>query len=188
MTTTAERLYTVEEFEDLPARPEGGKAELVDGRLLVMSPVGKKHGILQGRLFSAFDAFAASHALGAAGVEIGFVLPLEAVRVRAPDVCFIAGPPESFDETDEGLVHGPPTLAVEVTSPGDTDAEVAEKVAEYLRAGSDRVWVVRPTIKSVTVHLPGGDSHAYGLGDTLTSAQAGFNVEGFALPLASLFR
>lgn len=188
MTTTAERLYTVEEFEHLPDPPEGGKVELVDGRLVVMSPVGKQHGILAVRIGSALEEFVDANALGIIGVEIGFHLPLEGLRVRAPDVCFIAGEPESFDETDDGFVRGAPTLAVEVTSPDDRDSDVAEKVAEYLRAGTPRVWIVRPGLKTLTVHTPGGDSHSFGVEDVLTSAEAGFRVDGFELPLKSLFR
>ena len=188
MTTTAERLYTVEEFERLPEPREGGKVELVDGRLVMMSPVGKTHGIVQGRIFSALDAFAEARDLGAVGVEIGFHLPLDDLRVRAPDVCFIAGEPESLDETDDGFVRGAPTLAVEVTSPGDTDTELSEKVDEYLRAGSARVWVVRPPLKTVTVHQPNGDAHTHGIDAVLTSADAGFAAPGFELSLSRLFR
>lgn len=188
MTTTAERLYTVEEFERLPEPREGGKVELVDGRLVMMSPVGKTHGMVAIRIASQLEEFAELHSLGVVGAEIGFHLPLDDLRVRAPDVCFIAGEPESLDETDEGFVRGAPTLAVEVTSPGDTDSELSEKVAEYLRAGSARVWVVRPALKTVTVHQPNGDSHTHGIDAVLTSADAGFATSGFELALSRLFR
>jgi Uma2 family endonuclease len=188
MTTTAERLYTVEEFERLPAPREGGKVELVDGRLIMMSPVGKRHGLLAVRIASALEVFVDEHSLGSVGVEIGFHLPLESLRVRAPDVCFIAGEPEAYDETDDGFVRGAPTLAVEVISPEDRDAQMSAKVDEYLRAGTSRVWVVRPSLKSVQVYSPGGDSHVFGVEDSLTSGEAGFAVPDFELPLKQLFR
>ena len=51
-----------------------------------------------------------------------------------------------------------------------------------------RVWVVRPELKTVAVHRPGGDAHTYGVDDTLSSEDATFLVEGFALHLRELFR
>src|SRR6185295_17376527 len=81
----------------------------------------------------------------------------------------------------------PPTLAVEVVSPSDRADAIDEKVLAYLAAGSDRVWVVRPRTRTVTVHRPSGDSHTYSGSDTLISADAGFAVEGFALSLPELF-
>ena len=41
--------------------------------------------------------------------------------------------------------------------------------------------------KTVTVHHPGGDSHTFQSGDILTSRDAAFAAEGFALPLDDLF-
>lgn len=58
---------------------------------------------------------------------------------------------------------------------------------EYLAAGTRRVWLVRPRLRTVTVHRPNGDAHTYQLGDTLTSDDAGFDVAGFALPLSDIF-
>ncbi|MGH2633087.1 MAG: Uma2 family endonuclease [Tepidiformaceae bacterium] len=50
--TTAERLITVEEFYALPDPPQGGKMELVDGRVVTMSPVGRKHAYSQAGLIA----------------------------------------------------------------------------------------------------------------------------------------
>jgi hypothetical protein len=50
------------------------------------------------------------------------------------------------------------------------------------------VWVVRPEARTVTVHLRDGDSHTYGIGDTLTSDDAGFGIDGFEMSLDDLFQ
>ena len=84
-------------------------------------------------------------------------------------------------------IAGAPTLAVEVVSPNDRDVDVAEKVAEYLAAGGERVWVVRPKQHTVTVHRPNGDAHTYGVADALGSDDAGFSVAGFSVSVADLF-
>lgn len=80
-----------------------------------------------------------------------------------------------------------PNLAVEVKSADDTNAELLGKVAEYLDAGSHRVWVVRPEQQTVTVFSADGDVRTLRVGDALTSADAGFAVEGFALAVAEIF-
>lgn len=84
-------------------------------------------------------------------------------------------------------VDEPPLLAVEIMSPDEGENDVAEKVEEYLDAGSQRVRIVRPTNKPVTVHRPGGDSHTYSRADVLSSADAGSTADGFSLPLEQLF-
>ncbi|MBI1927669.1 Uma2 family endonuclease, partial [Candidatus Poribacteria bacterium] len=69
----------------------------------------------------------------------------------APDIAFVRQdrlPPPG----QGGYFQGPPDLAVEVVSPGDTSREVDEKVAEWLNAGTPLVWVVRPQHRTVTVY------------------------------------
>ncbi|GIW18363.1 MAG: hypothetical protein KatS3mg064_1520 [Tepidiforma sp.] len=72
-------------------------------------------------------------------------------------------------------------------SPEDREADVAQKIELYLDGGAERVWIVRPRNRTVTVHRPGGDAHTYSARDTLTSENAAFPVPGFELPLADLF-
>jgi Uma2 family endonuclease len=185
--TTASKLLTPEEFYDLPTPPGCGKMELWDGEVVTMVPVGFSHGTVAMNIGSALRQFARTNKLGAAGVETGFRLAERPARVLAPDVYFLAAERMPKGDDADGFVHGAPSLGVEVVSPGDTDNEVARKVAAYLEAGSLRVWVVRPQQKTVTVHRPGGDAHTYGPGDVLGSGDAGFAVEGFALAVDDVF-
>jgi Uma2 family endonuclease len=184
--TSVETVLTADEFASLPEPEAGGKMELIDGKLHVMTPVGQQHGRRASRLSAALQRFADEHALGYVGVEIGYRLSRDPDTVVAPDVVFVKedpGTPES-----PTYVEGPPTLAVVIMSPDDREQEVSAKVRRYLAAGTDRVWIVRPDEQTITVHRPGGDSHTYGFEDTLTSDDAGFSVDGFELPLADAFR
>ena len=146
--TTAERLITVDEFYALPDPPEGGKMELVDGKVVTMSPVGRRHGKLALALGAAVAEFVDLHLLGEVAVETGFRLFPDRRHVRAPDVSFVETARLS-DMSEDGFIEGPPTLAIEVMSPEDRDAEVSAKVLEYLAAGTLRVWVVRPNTNTV---------------------------------------
>ena len=188
MAQPAPKLMTVEEFERLPEPPEGGKMELVDGEVVIMSPVGRKHGKLAIRIGNALTLFAESNGLGEVGAEVGFRLFPQRHIVRAPDVHVIAADQPEFLEDEDGFVQGAPALAIEITSPDDRDSYLSRKVNEYLEAGSRRVWVVRPSLKAVTVHRPDGTSRVYREPEALNSDEAGFATAGFELKLSELFR
>ena len=55
------------------------------------------------------------------------------------------------EQRSKGYVTIPPDLAVEVVSLNDLVGEIDEKVDEYLRAGVQLVWVVRPAARAVRV-------------------------------------
>ncbi len=184
--TSLETLLTAEEFASLPEPEEGGKMELVDGKLVCMTPVGQQHGRRAVRLSAALQAFADEHRLGYVGVEIGFRLSRNPDTILAPDVVYVAENPEAPEQPN--FIEGAPTLAIEIMSPGDLEQEISQKVDRYLAGGTERVWIVRPAAGTITVHRPSGDSHRFRHGDTLTSDDAGFSIDGFVLPVADAFR
>jgi Uma2 family endonuclease len=186
MTTAAVELVSGEEFAALPDPPEG-RLELVRGKVVCVAPVGPEHGKKALKIGSRLDTFAETHRLGEARVETGYWLTRHPDTQRGPDVSFVSAERLATETLWHGAVDQAPNLAVEVVSPSQTDREVADKVQQYLDAGVARVWVVRMELKTITVHRPGGDAHTYGVGDTLSSDDAGFSVDGFALPLAELF-
>jgi Uma2 family endonuclease len=185
--STAEKLLTAEEFMRLPESIEGGKMELVEGKVITMCPVGFEHGELAATIYDALKTFVRSHSLGSVVQETGFKLASSPDLVRAPDVSFVLQKRVPVGAARRRFVEGPPDLAVEVVSPGDLDSDVHRKVNEYIAAGAGRVWVVRPEGKTVSVHRPGGTARVFAPGDTLTSDDAGFAADGFALALSELF-
>lgn len=186
-TEAAVHLLTAEEFCGLPDPIEGGKMELVRGEVVTHMPVGGTQFRVTGRIIKFLVQFAELHALGEAGPELGVVLKRDPDIVLAPDVAFIRQTKLPGGVLPEGFIEGAPTLAVEVISPNDRENEVSENVDLYLAFGTDRVWVVRPRLKTVTVHHPDRTSHTLHVGEWLTSADAGFGVDGFELSLDELF-
>jgi len=186
MTSVAERLVTAAEFERLP-NPPAGKLELVRGRVIEVAPPGPWHGKQAVEISAELRAFVRANRLGEVRVETGYWLSHDPDTQRGPDVSWVSPERLATERLYYGAVDQAPNLAVEIISPNETDREVAEKVGQYLAAGVERVWVVRREAQTVTVHRPNGDAHTYHAGDTLTSEDAGFPVEGFALPLAELF-
>ena len=183
--TTTPRLVTAAEFEAMPdSHP--GKTELWYGEVVRMAPVGEQHGDGAMAVGSPLRAFAREHKLGVVGPEIGYWLNRDPDLLLAPDMSFSAEGRAGATRL-RGFVIGPPTLAVEIVSPSETGAEIQRKVDTYLSHGTARVWYVYPEQQVVIVHRPDNTSHTFRLADTLTSDDAGFTVEGFALPLADLF-
>ncbi len=172
----------------LPDPEHGGKMELIDGVVRVMSPVGLQHGQVTARIYDALVGFARGTKLGTVTPETGFRLRRRPDRVLAPDVSvlFAARVPKTTAAL-ESFVEGAPDLAVEVVSPSDRQKDVLEKVGQYLDAATPRVWVVRPRNQTVTVYRVDGTVSTLRTADTLTSDDAGFPVAGFELRVADVF-
>lgn len=182
----SETLLSAEEFWELPEPSHGGRTELVEGRVVEEMPVGERHAALAAELAAALLDFVKPRKLGRVHIELGHRLFADPDTVRAPDVSFMAagrlGP-----TVGDRYVEGAPTLALEVMSPEDREADVARKVEEYFDAGAERVWIVRLRDRTVTVHRPGGDAHTYSGASVLSSDDAGFSEWGFELNLETIF-
>lgn len=143
------RLVTADELLHMP--DDGYKYELVRGRLIRMSPPGARHGIVAMAIGARLNAHVRAHKIGVAGTEVGFKLESNPDTVRAPDIVFFRQdhiPPRDA----RGYYEGAPDLAVEVLSPDDRPAEVAEKIDEYLTYGTPAVVVIDPRKCTVVVH------------------------------------
>ena len=84
----------------------------------------------------------------------------------------------------KGFLRLAPDLVVEVVSPSDRAATVAQEVELYRRAGVRLIWVIRTPRRTVTVYPLGQASFTLRAGDTL---DGGHVVPGFRLPVATLF-
>ena len=184
----AEKLLTIEEFDLLSPPLSGGKMELVAGKVVTHMTVTGVHGELALDAGSALKAFARRHRLGRVFVETGFVTRRDPDHARGPDVAWVSADRDPGRAArSHGSLQMVPNLAVEVTSPNDRDSDVQDKVDGYLAAGVQRVWVIRPESETVTVFRQNGDAHLYRRTETLSSDDAGFPVDGFALVLDELF-
>jgi len=169
--------------EQLLARAGNGRAELVRGELVELMPVGLLHSRLVGRLLAWLVVFLDKHKLGMAGTELGVVLARDPDLVLAPDIYFLSKARVSHP-TSTRFFDGAPDLAVEVLSPDDRAGKPQEKIRDYLKAGTQQVWIVDPDSSTVTVHLPGGAAQTYS-GDI--EVAGGDMLPGFSFRPAELF-
>lgn len=182
MSTLAKKPVTAEELLKLPS--DGYRYELSRGKLTKMPPAGEAHGDFAMRLGWRLAQLVETKALGVVyAAETGFKLQENPDTVRAPDVAFVSRERLEQQPPAKGYRQGPPDLAVEVVSPNDRPAEVAEKVYEWLHYGTVEVWILDPEGRSLTVFRAGEVLWTLGETDILTSPL----FPDWSLPLGELF-
>jgi len=172
--------------EELIKLPRGrARYELVRGELQTMSPSGSKHGAVSARLAQLLGNFVEAHQLGIVfGSETGFLVERNPDTVLAPDVSFIRNERIPQSGLPDGYWSGPPDLAVEVVSPGDSKPKVADKVERWLAAGADEVWAVNPLTQAVEIYMKGDSRRALKADDMLSGGDL---LPGFEIQVADLF-
>ena len=128
--------------DDLYRVPEHGKAELVNGELVLMPPTGGVPGRAAGRIYTSLNEYEQRVGGGYAFPDnVGFIVNLPHRRSFSPDAAFYQG------ELRGGLfLEGAPVFAVEVRSTEDygpaAEKRMALKRADYFAAGTLVVWDV----------------------------------------------
>ena len=131
----SKRAATVADLYRVP-----GKAELVGGKLVVMSPTGDLPSSAAGEIFVTLHEYAQRTGSGRAYTDnAAFLVDLPNRRSFSPDVAFYVGP-----RAGGRFLEGAPLLAVEVRSAGDygprAERRMAAKRADYFAAGTLVVW------------------------------------------------
>lgn len=178
--------------DDLARLPDDAKGlELVDGRLVRMTPPGGEHGSCASVAHVALAIFVEARRLGRIlSAETGFWVsqPDKLDTVLAPDVAFVRHdrvPPRGSAEW-RGYWRLAPDLVVEVPSPSQSRFELAEKARLWLSVGTRLVWVIWPDTQQVDVWSSGQiEAHTLSATDSLDGMDV---LPGFALPVASLFQ
>jgi Uma2 family endonuclease len=174
-----ERLITAEEFERMPSDE---RYELVEGRLVPMSPVNVEHGRIVLQLGYLLKAHLKNRPEGLAVVEAGFTLARNPDTVRGPDIAFLRRVPPPG-------TRGFPTMAAdavfEVLSPDDRPGEVRPTIAEYLRSGVRLVVVVDPRHQTVVVH--GSGTQPVTLREDTELLDMGDAIPGFTCRVGEIF-
>lgn len=102
--------------------------------------------------FEILNAWVKAHKLGNVFVDgIRYLLegtPDDVQRAYKPDVSFVrAGRiPANFNWMKDDLQLAP-DLAIEVVSPGQGNPKLLKRVARYLEAGTEQVWLIYPKDK-----------------------------------------
>ena len=184
MTTTK----TEATVDDLYRVPEDGKAELVNGELVLMPPTGGVPGRAAGEIYVSLREYERRVGGGYAFPDnVGFIVNLPNRRSFSPDAAFYKG------ELRGGLfLEGAPIFAVEVRSEEDygpaAEKKMAQKRADYFAAGTLVVWdvdVLREKVLRVYRVTSPENATKYSAAD---KAEAEPALVGWEFPLDEIFR
>src|SRR5213080_3197951 len=128
--------------EDLYRVPDNGKAEIVNGELVVMAPTGFLPNRASFNITASLREYEHRTKSGFAFADnAGFKVNLPHRQSFSPDAAFYTG-----KSTGMKFLEGAPVFAVEVRSAGDyghrAEEEIAQKLADYFAAGTLVVWDV----------------------------------------------
>lgn len=174
-------------IDDLYALHWDGKAELVDGEIVLMSPTGGGPGFAGDEIFVSLREYMRRVKLGrAVGDNKGFRVNLPRRQSFSPDAALYVGPNPGMKYYD-----GAPVFAVQVWSEGDygptAETEMATKRADYFAAGTLVVWDVDLQSEEVVKVYRASDptqTTVYRKGD---KAEAEPAVPGWTMAVDDLF-
>ncbi len=173
-------------IDDLYHIPENGKAELVNGELVVMWPTGFLPNYAAGEIYASLREYARQMKSGyAISDNAGFVVDLPNRQSFSPDAAFYIGTP-----TGMRFLQGAPVFAVEVRSEGDygpaAERDIAAKRADYFAAGTTVVWDVDLVARVIRVYRASDPDTAveYRRGEVAEAEPA---VPGWSFAVDNLF-
>jgi Uma2 family endonuclease len=118
-----------------------GKAEIVDGEIVLMSPTGDLPGFAASEIFVSLRLHARQHGGIAYTDNIAFLANLPHRKSFCPDVAYYTGPRAGMKFLPQA-----PDFAVEVRSEGDygpsEELKMAKIRGDYFAAGTKVVWDV----------------------------------------------
>jgi Uma2 family endonuclease len=173
---TIEDLYKVE-----------GKAELVNGEIILMSPTGYLPNYAAGEIFSSLRVYSKRTKHGRVVTDnCTFVVNLQHRRSFSPDAGFFVG-----EDPEMNFFDGAPLFAVEVRSKGDygprAEREMSKKRADYFAAGTLVVWDVDLLGADVVRVYRASDPEIATIYHRGESAEANPAVPGWTMPVDKLF-
>jgi Uma2 family endonuclease len=162
------------------------KAEIVNGRLVRMSPTGGRPNSVAGEIFASLRLYAKERGGRAFTDNAAFLVQLPNRKSFSPDAAYYTGPLAGMKFLPQA-----PDFAAEVRSEGDygtgAEREMAKKRTDYCAAGTKVVWDVDlesdEVVRVYRVSSPESPT-VYRRGEVAEAEPA---VPGWTMPVDELF-
>ncbi len=148
-----EKVWTYEDYRQLP--DDGNRYEIIDGRLYVTPSPSMIHQALSRRLKFVF------YRLEQEGQGYIINAPADLLMPGAdpvqPDLMFLTV--EQRQQIRKHAVVGPPTLIVEILSPGTARVDRTVKLRKYAQCGVPHYWLLDAMSTTLEAFRLGPDGH-----------------------------
>ena len=132
---------------------EDDKAEFINGKIIMHSPVKRRHLKSSIKLSRLLDEHVENNSLGEVYVEKAMIHLTQ--NSYEPDICFWKK--ELSDKfTDDQMLFPAPTLIVEILSPSTQKSDKGIKFIDYARHGVEEYWLIDPLKKTFEQYLLDG--------------------------------
>jgi Uma2 family endonuclease len=173
-------------IDDLYRVPDNGKAEIVDGKLVRMSPTGGMPGRAGSNILLSLREYEKRHGGGHALPDnVGFIVDLPNRKSFSPDVAFFRG------DLSMNFAEGAPIFAVEIRSKDEygrrAEEKMARKRADYFAAGTLIVWDVDLLHDDVVRVFRSSDPQNPTMYRRGQVAEAEPAVQGWTMPVDAIF-
>lgn len=162
MPTTAERLYSVEEYLELERAAEI-RSEYLQGRIVAMSGASLRHGAISMNLSGLLHAQLRSRPCQAFAADMR-VQVAEADFFTYPDIAVVCDEPQLADSHHDTLLN--PTVLIEVLSPSTADYDRGRKFEHYRHLTSLREYVLVAQDRVHVEHYTRQDDGSWRLTET----------------------
>jgi len=173
---------TLDAFLALPETEPA--SEFICGEVVQKPMPSYFHGRIAARIASLLDRHIESTDAGWVVVE-GQHAQRSERRAYLPDVSFVLTEHLPDQRTlESGPVEIVPDIAVEILSPDDRAARIAEKLTFYMRNNTPLAWVIDPAERTLDAHRPGLPTTHHTAGDVITAEPV---LPDFRLDVGALF-
>ncbi len=166
---------------------EEKKAEFINGKVILNSPVKRRHLIVTDNLGSLLSMFVKWKKLGATMVEKAMIALTR--NDYEPDIVFFEQE-KAKDFTDEQMLFPSPDFVVEILSKKTASIDKTIKKQDYALHGVREYWIIDPVLKTVAQYLLVNptdtvyfEPHYYNINDEIESRV----ITGFKIPIRAIF-
>lgn len=176
---------TIADWDAMPYK-EGYRYEIIEGELFVSRSPGLTHQVVLGNLIFLFQRFLEGSRIGVAVLNPGLILSDYSGVI--PDLVFFRNEERDTLVADERL-HGPPSLVVEILSPGSSNIrrDRVAKLQLYGKHGVPEYWIIDLKNSTLERYVNQGSSltlqETLGEQATLTTAA----LPGFSCRVSDIF-
>jgi Uma2 family endonuclease len=130
---------------------ENQYVEWVDGEIVEMSPVSRRHQDILTFLLTILNTYVNQLELGKVYMEPFQMKTGPNLPGRAPDILFVSN--ETLPRLKKNYLEGPADLVIEIVSPDDPKRDTVRKFAEYEAGGVPEYWLINPMTNQASFYI-----------------------------------